>query len=58
MVVAAEAIIRVTVSEEEAAAMAPQTEISIINTVEVIVALLQPIRLASLIGTTNIIIII
>ena len=50
----AEAIIRVAVSEEEAVAM----EISIINKVVVIVALLQPIRLVSLIGTTIITIII
>ena len=51
----AEATIRVAVSEEEAEAM---VEISIISrAVEVIVALLQPIRLVSLIGTTIIIII-
>ena len=51
--VVAEATIRVAVSEEEAVAM----EINITNKVVVIVALLQPIRLVSLIGTTIIIII-
>ena len=55
-VVVAEVTIRVAVSEEEAVAMVESSIIS--KAVEVIVVLLQPIRLGSLIGTTIITIII